>query len=52
MNTQRMVELTVRDAGEEVLHYTFQSISEASEMFAFLKDFWPQAQFTIQPVRH
>lgn len=47
-----MVQMRVEDAGETVLEYTFGSVSEASEMFAFLKDFFPTATFLIQPLRH
>lgn len=47
-----MVEMFVQDAGEEILHYSFSSISEASEMLAFLKEFFPSGTFLIQPLRH
>lgn len=47
-----MVQMRVQDAGETVLEYTFGSLSEASEMLSFLKDFFPAATFLIQPVRH
>lgn len=47
-----MVEMRVQEAGETVLEYTFESVLEASEMFAFLKDFFPTATFLIQPIRH
>lgn len=47
-----MIEMRVQEAGQDVLYYTFKSITEASEMFAFLKDFMPEAQFTIMPLRH
>ncbi|MEO9824897.1 MAG: hypothetical protein ABJF50_10835 [Paracoccaceae bacterium] len=47
-----MVQMRVEDAGEVELEYTFSSLSEASEMLAFLKDFFPSATFLIQPLRH
>jgi len=47
-----MVELRVRDGGEDVLQYSFKTIKEASEMLAFLKDFFPAGTFVIQPLRH
>lgn len=46
-----MVEMHVQDAGEEILYYTFSSITEASEMLAFLKEFFPAGTFMIQPLR-
>ena len=47
-----MVELHVEEFGECVLEYKFRSLAEASEMLAYLKDFFPSATFLIQPVRH
>lgn len=47
-----MVEMRVEDAGEVVLRYSFKTIAEASEMLAFLKDFFPGGSFLIHPVRH
>lgn len=47
-----MVELRVEDGGEEVLRYSFGTIGEASEMLAFLKDFFPSGTFLIHPLRH
>lgn len=52
MQMDRMIEMRVQDAGEDVLTYTFKTLSEASEMLSFLKDFFPQARFVIQPLRH
>ena len=48
----KAVEMRVEEAGEVVLRYIFRSIDEADEMFAFLKDFFPQATFLINPARH
>ncbi len=42
----------VRERGADQLVYTFRSIAEASEMMAFLKDFFPAATFELAPVRH
>lgn len=47
-----MVEMHVEDFGETLLKYQFGSLTEASEMLAFLKDFFPSATFLIQPIRH
>ncbi|MEO0698003.1 MAG: hypothetical protein AAFY84_18135 [Pseudomonadota bacterium] len=47
-----MVEMHVEEFGETVLEYKFGSLTEASEMLVFLKDFFPSATFLIQPVRH
>lgn len=47
-----MVEMLVQDGGEDVLYYSFSSMAEASEMLAFLKEFFPSGTFLIQPLRH
>lgn len=47
-----MVEMRVEDGGEEILHYTFKSLKEASDMLAFLREFFPDGTFLIQPLRH
>lgn len=52
VSTFGWVEMRVEDAGEQILHYNFRSLDEASEMFAFLKEFFPQGTFLIQPLRH
>ena len=46
------VELIVRDAGADLLRYNFGSLADASEMLVFLKDFFSEATFIIQPLRH
>lgn len=46
------VEMRVEDGGQEILHYNFETIAEASVMFDFLKDFFPQGSFVICPLRH
>ena len=43
------VELRVQEEGEDMLVYSYMSLDEASEMLAFLKDFFPRARFVIQP---
>ena len=48
----KSVEMRVEEAGELVLSYVFRTLQEAAEMFAFLKDFFPDATFLIHPVRH
>lgn len=47
-----MVQMQVQDGDEVLLHYTFGSLKEASEMLDFLRDFLPSASFVIQPLRH
>lgn len=49
---QRGVEMHVQDGGETRLAYTFRTIGEAAEMMAYLKDFFPEGRFIIQPLRH
>ena len=46
------VELRVRNAGEEILVYTFKNPSDASEMIHFLSEFFPEGEFILQPLRH
>ena len=46
-----MVEMHVEEYGEVLLEYKFGSLTEASEMLSFLKDFFPSATFLIQPLR-
>ncbi len=48
----RGVELRVNQDGETLLVYVFKAVSEAAEMFVFLRDFFPDASFVVQPVRH
>lgn len=47
-----MVELRVNEGGEALLIYTFKAIGPAAEMIVFLKDFFPRAEFVLQPLRH
>ncbi len=47
-----LVELRVRDEGEEILVYTFRAIADAAEMIHFLSGFLPRAQFVLQPAPH
>jgi len=47
-----MVEMRVRDGGADVLVYVFRTIAEAGEMMAFLREFFPSAQFLVQPLPH
>lgn len=52
MALEGRVEMRVEDDGEQILSYSFKTISEASEMLYFLKDFFPSGKFVIQPMRH
>lgn len=47
-----IIELQVEEFGQTLLEYKFNSVTEASEMLSFLKDFFPLATYLIQPVRH
>ncbi|MEO0917117.1 MAG: hypothetical protein AAFY31_09070 [Pseudomonadota bacterium] len=46
------VELRVDQNGETLLVYAFKAVSEAAEMFEFLREFFPDARFVIQPLAH
>ena len=48
----RYVELRVAQAGEEILIYTFKSVSEAIDMLQFLDGMIVDPAFTVQPLRH
>jgi len=48
----RGVELRVEQDGETMLVYTFKALNEASDMFDFLRDFFPCGRFVIQPITH
>jgi len=47
-----LLELRVQEDGSDTLIYTFRSVTDAAEMVAFLKDFFPKADFVLGPVRH
>ena len=47
-----MVELRVRNEGEDVLVYALKSASEASEIIQFISDFFPDASYLLQPLAH
>jgi hypothetical protein len=51
-NGPGLMELRVQEHGVDQLVYTFRSVEDASEMVAFLKDFFPEAAFVLAPVRH
>ncbi len=44
--------MRVREGGEDILVYHFPSIRDAAEMFSFISDLMPGAQFVIEPIRH
>lgn len=46
------VRFAVREAGEEVLVYHMSSIREATEILAFIREFFPRAEFVFEPLRH
>lgn len=47
-----MVELTVSRAGRVELVYVLKDAAEAAEYIGFLRDFWADAEFLLQPLRH
>ena len=47
-----MVELVVSRGGVVELTYVLKNPKEASEYIEFLRDFWRDAEFLLQPVRH
>jgi hypothetical protein len=47
-----VIEMKVEDAGKEILCYFFKNIKEVTEMFIYLRDFFPEGAFIIQPLRH
>lgn len=47
-----MVELCVTKQGVVELVYVLKSVREASEHIEFLRSFWSDAEFLVQPVRH
>jgi hypothetical protein len=49
---QRSVELRVRQGGTDVLVYTFETPTKAAEMIHFLTEFFPAAEYLVQPLRH
>jgi len=46
------VRFSVREAGEDVLVYHMGSISEAMKILNFIREFFPEAQFVFEPLRH
>lgn len=46
------VELKVEEEGRVILRYTFPYLRDATEQFVYLRDFFPQSTFIIQPLRH
>ena len=45
-----MLELKVQEGGKDELIYQFQSVAEATAQVLFLKEFFPNARFVIQPL--
>jgi hypothetical protein len=46
------VSLVVSQDGKVELDYPVMSMAEAVKLIHFLREFMPQAQFLLQPVRH
>lgn len=44
------VRLTVREADEDILVYTFASVREAAEIHGFIREFFPRAEFRLEPL--
>ncbi len=48
---QGWVELEVYDEDKLQLRYAFATVGEACETMRFLRDFFPDGRFVIQPLR-
>ena len=46
------VQFLVELNGREELRYHFDTIAEAMETLEFLRDFFPQGRFVIEPALH
>ena len=46
------VEVKVENDGVVILNYCFRNIQEATEIFVYLREFFPDGTFVIQPLRH
>ena len=46
--TVRRTQLTVREGGENILVYNFRSVSEATEIFEFIREYFPDAEFVME----
>lgn len=44
--------MKVEAEGVVILRYTFHSLREATEQFVYLRDFFPQGTFIIEPLKH
>ena len=49
---RRSVELRVREDGADIIVYTFESPTKAADMINYLSEFFPRAEFLVQPLRH
>jgi len=46
------VRLSVREDGQDILVYHYSTLSEATEIFAFIREFFPSAEFVFEPLVH
>ncbi len=46
------VRFAVREDGEDVLVYHMSSVKEAVKTLDFIREFFPNAQFIFEPLRH
>lgn len=46
------VRFAVRERGAEILVYHFGTLREAREIYFFIRDFFPAAEFVFEPTRH
>jgi hypothetical protein len=46
------VRFSVRENGQDVLVYHYARMEEAAEIYAFIREFFPQAEFVFEPLVH
>ena len=46
------VRFSVRENGQDVLVYHYSRLEEAAEIYAFIRDFFPHAEFVFEPLVH
>ena len=45
------IEMRVQEDGTDQLVYQFETMAEAMEIFHFIREFFPNATFILQPLR-
>ena len=52
MAVQGGIRFSVHDEGQEILVYHFPDLRAATEHFAFIREFFPNAKFLFEPALH